>query len=36
MKILSTAYAEYLKRVEAANDILLKKFPEAKDMYELN
>lgn len=36
MKILSPAYAEYLKRVEAANDILLKKFPEAKDMYELN
>ena len=36
MKILSPAYAEYLKKVEAANDIMLKKFPKAKDMYELN
>ena len=36
MKILSPAYAEYLKRVEAANDIMLKKFPKAKDVYDLN
>lgn len=36
MKILSPAYAEYLKKVEAANDIMLKKFPKAKDMYELD
>ena len=36
MKILSPAYAEYLKKVEEANDIMLKKFPKAKDMYELN
>ena len=28
------AYAEYLKKVEAANEIMLKKFPKAKDMYE--
>lgn len=33
MKILSPAYAEYLKKVEAANGIMLKKFPKAKDMY---
>ena len=34
MKILSPSYAEYLKKVEAANEIMLKKFPKAKDMYE--
>ena len=36
MKILSPAYAGYHKKVEAANEIMLKKFPKAKDMYELN
>lgn len=36
MKILSPSYAEYLKKVEAANEIMLKKYPKAKDMYELN
>lgn len=36
MKILSPAYAEYLNKVEAANEIMLKRFPKAKDMYELN
>jgi DNA-binding transcriptional MerR regulator len=35
MKILSPSYAEYLKKVEAANEIMLKKYPKAKDMYEL-
>ena len=28
--------AEYLKKIEAANEILIKKYPKAKDMYELN
>jgi len=36
MKIHSPSYAEYLKKVEAANEIMLKKYPKAKDMYELN
>jgi len=36
MKILSPSYAEYLKKVEAANEIMLKKYPKAKNMYELN
>jgi DNA-binding transcriptional MerR regulator len=36
MKILSPSYAEYLKKVEAANEIMLKKYPKAKDMYELD
>lgn len=36
MKILSPSYAEYLKKVEAANEIMLKKYPKTKDMYELN
>lgn len=35
MKMLSPSYAEYLKNVEAANEIMLKKFPKTKDMYEL-
>jgi len=34
MKILSPSYAAYLKKVEAANEIMLKKYPKAKDMYE--
>ena len=36
MKILSPAYAGYHKKVEAANEIMLKKFPKAKNMYETN
>jgi len=35
MKILSPSYSEYLKKVEAANEIMLKKCPESKNMYEL-
>lgn len=35
IKILSPSYAEYLKKIEAANEILIKKYPKAKDMYEL-
>lgn len=31
IKILSSSYTEYLKKVEKANDIMLKKFPKAKD-----
>ncbi len=33
MKILSSSYAKYLKKLEIANEIMLKKYPEAKDMY---
>lgn len=36
MKILSPSYDEYLKKVEAANEIMLKKYPMAKNMYELS
>ncbi|MBS7527389.1 MerR family transcriptional regulator [Fusibacter paucivorans] len=32
MKILSPAYAEYLKKIEVANDKMLKIFPDAKAM----
>lgn len=35
MKILSKSYSEYLEKVEAANEIMIKKYPKAKDMYEL-
>ncbi|MDI6618323.1 MAG: MerR family transcriptional regulator [Clostridiales bacterium] len=30
MKILSKSYAEYLKKLEAANEIMLKKYPKAR------
>ena len=33
MKVLSKSYREYSERLEAANEILIQKYPQAKDMY---
>jgi Predicted transcriptional regulators len=33
MKVLSKSYQEYSEKLEAANEILIQKYPKAKDMY---